>query len=148
MARGAIAALLAAAALAAAGCGGDDGADERAKIEANVHAYFRAFAAGDTARVCSLMTTAARNRFLEAAGAQNCPSALGDAMDSPQIRRFGDRLEHARVVEVKLGEGDSATAEVAALGLTREIPLRKEDGDWKIEGTPEEAQADETQPGG
>jgi hypothetical protein len=147
MARRTIAALVAAAALAA-GCGGDDREAERQEIEANVHAYFRAFAGGDTARVCSLMTTAARNRFLEAAGAQSCPSALGDTMDDPQIRRFSDRLEHARVVDVTLGEGDSATVEVAALGITREIPLRKEDDEWKIEGTPDETQPDETQSDG
>jgi hypothetical protein len=142
MARRTLAALLAAATLVA-GCGGGDGeADERQKIETNVHAYFRAFAAGDTARVCSLMTTSARDRFLEAAGAQDCPSALGDAMDSPQIRRFSDRLEHARVVEVKIEEGDTATVEVAALGVTREVPVRKEGDEWKLDGTP-----DETPPG-
>src|SRR5918997_4999596 len=133
MARIGFAALAAAAALALGGCGGgNDDAAEREEIETNVHAYFRAFAAGDTAKVCSLMTTSARNRFLEAAGARNCPSALGDAMDQPQIRRFSDRLEHARVVKVKLGEGDTATAEVAALGVTRDVPLRKENDAWKL----------------
>lgn len=139
MARIRLAALAAAAALALGGCGGGDGdAADREQIERNVHSYFRAFAAGDTARVCSLMTEGARNRFLEAAGAQNCASALGDTMDSPQIRRFSDRLEHARVVEVKLAEGDTATAEVAALGVTRDVPLRKEGDTWKLDGAPDE----------
>lgn len=143
MARIGLAALAAAAALAVSGCGGgDDTSDEREKIETNVHAYFRAFAAGDTGRVCSLMTTSARDRFLEAAGAKDCASALGVAMDEPAIRRFSDRLEHARVVEVKVGAGGTATAKVAALGVTTEVPLRKEGDVWKLDGVP-----DETAPG-
>lgn len=133
-----LAVLAAAAALAAVGCGGDDDAAVREEIESNVHAYYRAFAAGDTTRVCSLMTTSARNRFLESAASTNCPSALGDAMDDAQIRRFSDRLEHARVVEVKLEDERSATAEVAALGVTRDIPIRKEGDEWKVDGAPSE----------
>jgi len=134
-----LAALAAAAAVAAGGCGGgDDGADERKEIEANVHAYYRAFAAGDTTKVCSLMTTSARNQFLESAGSKNCPSALGEATADPKVRRFSDRLEHARVVEVTLEDGDSATVKVAALGVTRDVPVRKEADEWKIEGAPAE----------
>ena len=142
MARVRLAALVAATALAAGGCGGDDGADERKEIESNVHAYYRAFAAGDTTKVCSLMTATARNRFLESAASTNCPSALGDAMAEPQIRRFSDRLEHARVVEVTLDEGDSATVKVTALGVTRDIPVRKESDVWKIDGAPTETPPD------
>jgi hypothetical protein len=133
-----LAALAAAAAFGAGGCGGDDGADERKEIESNVHAYYRAFAAGDTTKVCSLMTTSARNHFLESAGSKNCPSALGEAMADPKLGRFADRLEHARVVKVTLEDADSATAKVAALGVTRDVPVRKEADSWKIEGAPAE----------
>ena len=138
MAHRRLAVLAAVAALAVGACGGDDDSAARDEIEANVHAYFRAFAAGDTARVCSLMTTSARNRFLEAAGSTNCPSALGDAMDDPRIRRFSDRLEHARVVDVKLEDERSASVEVAALGVTRDVSVRKEDDAWKLDGAPGE----------
>jgi hypothetical protein len=139
MARIGLAALAVAVALAAGGCGGEDDSAERKKIESSVHAYFRAFAAGDTGRVCSLMTTSARDRFLEAAAAKDCPSALGSAMDEPRIRRFSDRLQHARVVDVKVGEGGStATVKVAALGVTSDVPVRKEDDQWKLDGVPDE----------
>jgi Putative lumazine-binding len=126
------AAAVAAAALALAGCGGD-GKSDKQKIEATLNAYYTAFADGDGAKACAQLTRQATAELVKRTRAKDCATAIEQASKRPDVAPYTERFRDAEVTSVDAGK-KNAIAEVTALGQTDDVPLRKEDGKWKIEG--------------
>jgi hypothetical protein len=117
-------------AVAAAGCGGADRehADDAAPRD-KLHAYLDAFARGDGAAACALLTPEARRGV----------PGLSDEIESPdcegairELARASVRLRAPRItVSV---EGDSATGRIESKrpAYESQVLLRKEGGTWKI----------------
>ena len=126
-------ALVAAAVLAVAGCGGGDRQSDKQKIEATLNAYYTAFADGDGKTACDQLTKVAADQLVKATRAKDCASAIQAAGQRPDVKPYTERFRDAKVLSVKV-DGPIAAARVRALGQTRPVPLRLEDGKWKIEG--------------
>jgi hypothetical protein len=129
-------AALALAAIPLAGCGGDE--KKPADPGAAVSNFAKAFATGDGATACDLLTTAARDAFVKraqnATGAQDCPTSMKRVHDLAGSSVTGP-FATATVTEVKTS-GDSATAKLTAAGHSTTVNLAKEDGEWKLGGVP------------
>jgi hypothetical protein len=105
-----------------------DGAGDEEQIRATLAAYDRAFARGDHAAACALMTEPAQRELL-----YNDPSGCG-ATASPERGEFG--VSQAELVREVLGDlqrieidGDTAEARYDRSVTT----LRKVDGRWLID---------------
>jgi hypothetical protein len=122
-----------------AGCGGSDKkvSDSTAAQDA-VSGFAKAFSAGDGAKACDLLTTAARADFVKrartATGANDCTAAMtrvhdlaGESVTGP----FGS----ATVSEVEV-TGDAGTAKLTVAGHSTTVNLAKQGGDWKLTGVP------------
>ena len=111
------------AALLLGGCG-----DEDKNVRATLDAYEQAFASGDRATACSLMTEAAQRELL-----RYDPAGCG-AAPTPQAGAFG--VSEAELVQEVQGDlqrievdGDTAKAHYDRSVTT----LRKVDGRWLID---------------
>jgi hypothetical protein len=116
--------------LAVAGCGGG-GQGDKEKIEATIKDYFAAFADTDPAKACDQLVASDQDALENAAGAKDCRAALTKALQAPAIKRYAPQLRDVKILSVKI-TGDEATAKVRAIGAATDVPLRKENGDWKI----------------
>ena len=110
-------------ALLLAGCGGND----EKQVRATLDAYDRAFASGDRATACALMTEAAQRELL-----RYDPSGCG-AASTPETGEFG--VSEAEIIyepgdlqRVEI-DGDTAQARYDRSVTT----LRKVDGRWLID---------------
>jgi hypothetical protein len=101
------------------GCGGGGGSPED-----TVQEFFDAARDQDAAATCELLTTASQDAAAAQAGG-DCEAAFEDsgAADIPEEIEIGDVTE----------DGDTATVAVSAEGQDDEIPLLKEDDEWKID---------------
>jgi hypothetical protein len=132
---------VAAVVLALASCGGgDDGPkvpDSKAAAD-TITAFTKAFAAGDGAKACGLLTTGARDAFVKraevATGSKQCPEAMARVHDLAGSSVTGP-LAAATVSDVKVA-GATATAQITASGHATTVTLSKQDGDWKLNGVP------------
>lgn len=114
---------LVAAGLIAAGCGGNDASESGSSSpEDTVKSFFAAADAGDGDRACELMTDDSV-KALELGGGSCGDSLSGDSGDLPDDFEVGDASE----------DGDRATVEVSGDGDTIEVPLQKEDDEWKVD---------------
>lgn len=145
----ALVALLAAGCFIAS-CGASDADEDRDQIEAAVRDVQQAFAAGDTGRVCRLLSKSAR-KHVEAMGhdlvrTQPCYIDLYMFSDGVTGDR-GWRKRTARPVrDIEIGNG-RATAKIDfGDGQTANLPLVEEEGKWKVDalygGIPAERQRD------
>jgi ketosteroid isomerase-like protein len=128
-----------AAALAVAGCGG--GKPDKEQIESTITSYYKAFGNGDGSGACKQLTKSAVKLIESSAGGKKCGDVLRAALKEPEYARIAPKLRNARVVEVKVS-GDNATARAEVPGAGRNgaaakasVPLKKEDGSWKIVST-------------
>lgn len=133
--------MLSAVVLAAvlAGCGGGETPKSDSEAAAGaVTSFTRAFAAGDGAKACSLLTPAAATAFVKraqnATGARDCPTSLKRVHDLAGSSVTGP-LATAAVGRVDV-KGDTATTTVTASGHSTPVTLSKQDGAWKLNGVP------------
>ncbi len=121
-------------AVAVAGCGGGGGGKtEKQKIESTLRDYFVAFADRDGEKACDLLATDTKERLVRISKAGDCPATLEQAAEQPKIKPYLSRLRDAEVGTVEV-DGPTALAKVTAIGQTEVVPLRKENGKWKLTG--------------
>jgi hypothetical protein len=125
-----------AAVLALAGCGGGESAS--GDVESTAEEYVHAFATGDPARACELLTPLARQRFVQraraAVGAADCGGAvrrLRAAAGPAAMNALGE----ARVSDVKVA-GSRATATLTSGSGLRVVRFVKRGGEWRLADVP------------
>jgi hypothetical protein len=129
-----------AAAVLVAGCGGGSSSAPSTPQAAGaaVIGFSKAFAAGDGAKACSLLSSAARTTFVKRvqtlSPTSNCPTAIRRVHDAagPQV---SGALAAAKVRAVKVN-GNLATAMLTASGHSTAVGLVKQDGAWKLTAVP------------
>jgi hypothetical protein len=132
-------AVVVAVAVVVAGCGGDEMKvpDTQAAQDA-VSGFTKAFAAGDGAKACGLLTTSARDAFVKraqtATGSKDCAVAIRRVHDLAGPSVTGP-LASSTVSDVKVA-GSTATAKLTAAGHSTPVSLTKQDGAWKLNGVP------------
>jgi hypothetical protein len=137
LAAGAAALALAVAALT--GCGGGEPKvpDSKAAGDA-VTGFAKAFASGDGAKACDLLTTGARAAFVKraqtATGSKDCAGAMKRVHDLAGSSVTGP-FATATVSGVKVS-GATATATLTAAGHSATVNLAVQDGAWKLTGVP------------
>jgi ketosteroid isomerase-like protein len=130
-----------AAPVMAGGCGG--GTSDQRQIESTVTSYYTAFASGDGAAACTRLSKTAVKLLEASAGGRKCPQVLADALKRPAYARIAPKLKAVKVLVVRVsGPGNTATATARVPGagangasVSTTVPLKKEDGAWKIVST-------------
>jgi hypothetical protein len=126
--------------LALGGCGGDDGesAPDDEQVSSAVVDYAHAFAGGDGARACELLTPEAREAFVKRVSAVVGTTDCGEAMTKLQSfagPNVTGPFEDATTENVRV-DGDRATADLVAGGHTEQVTLEQVDGDWLLTKAP------------
>ena len=128
------AALLAAAALALAGCG----SSPESEVRSTVQDFLNAFAGGDGAKACSLLTDNARQRFAAhlqpLTGTNDCVKAMVAIKAAAGPAVMG-ALKRSRISDVRV-RGDRATAKVTSGSGSRIAFLLKQRGNWRLVEVP------------
>jgi hypothetical protein len=111
----------------AAGCGDD-------KPKQSVTAYLNAVADDDNVEACKHLTEHAQEQALEKfsnLSPKDCP----DVVHKVVVNIFGADAEDLKDASTsdKSESGDTATVEASLDGRTVDVPLRKEDGEWKLD---------------
>jgi hypothetical protein len=124
-------------ALALGGCGGGGGGSGDARSAAQ--SYLKAFASGDAAKACALLTPAGRAGFVArvravAAAVPDCPAAVGKlrAAAGPAAMRA---LGTATVSEPKVS-GNRATVTLTSGAGSRPARLVRRGGRWLLAAVP------------
>lgn len=97
--------------------------------------YAAAFAAGDGATACDLLTEKVRQTFLDAIGSSDtCATAFVKviALQDPATR---DLFRTAVVGDVQVS-GDTASASLSAAGVSTPVSLARQSDGWKITTLP------------
>lgn len=127
-----------AASLVLAGCGSDAPSDED-QIKETVVSYYKAFGQGESDTACGELASETREELEKASGGQDCAEVLDRVLKQPDYAKLAEKLDGVKVTEVKI-VGDQATAETEVPGVAAAaggsvhtpVPLKKENGDWKI----------------
>jgi hypothetical protein len=127
--------LAVAAVLAAPGCGGGASDD----VKSAVRDYLKAFADGDGAKACSLMSRATRSRFV--AQMKSITKSTECALGIEALRtQAGSALTDATIEKLKLSDvkikGQAATLTLSSGRGKTTAKLVKEGGGWKVSGAP------------
>ena len=119
-----LAALTLAFAFAVAGCGGEDSPEDV------VESFYSALADGDAGEICDLLSSSAAESAAE--DEDTCEAGVEKGIDSGAAE---EALGAADDVEVGDATEDGDTAEVTVTSGDDEaqVPLVKEDGEWKID---------------
>lgn len=129
--RPAIALVVASLSLAAAGCGASD--EER--IRGAIADLQQAYADGDIGRACELMTRGAQRHLGEAAhdAPVTCVHDLRSMARGNAARRGARDITRPAVTGVRVS-GDRATVTLrVGSSVVSHVPMRREDGDWKVD---------------
>jgi len=121
-----LAALVLALAFAVAGCGG--GSD--ASPEEVTENFYSALADGDADEACGLLSNASAESA--AGGGESCEEGFKQALDSGAAQAALGVADDIEVGDSEI-DGDSATVTVTSGNQEDEVPLIKEDGEWKID---------------
>jgi hypothetical protein len=129
-------ALLAAGVLAVSGCGGLGGPDkptDTEQIEAVLKTYYKAFGSGDSGGACHELARGTKEQLEKAAGGKDCTEVLDEALKRPDYAKVAPKLANVEVTEIQIAT-DKATAKTAVPGVGKPtiVPLKKENGAWKI----------------
>ena len=123
-----LAALLAgmtlASALVAAGCGGDDSPEDV------VESFYSALGDGDAEEICSLLSNSAAESAAE--DEETCEAGVQKGIDSGAAEEALGAADEVEVGEVK-EDGDTAEVTVTFGEEEAQVPLVKEDGEWRID---------------
>lgn len=129
-----VVAAMAAFAVVPTACGGSD-ADARAEIRDAIVRLQHAFERDDTRRACALLTEDAI-RHVGTAGHDPPTTCRRDLLGLSQYVEQGRRRPgggRPKVTRVEV-DGDRASAALASAGGTvTDVPLRLEDGAWKVD---------------
>ena len=131
-----------AVALIASGCGGHGtsakAVPDSAAAEAAVAGFAKAFAAGDGASACDLLTPAARAAFVKRVqklvSSSDCATGIKRIHDDAG-QQVTSAFATATVGAVKVA-GATATAELRASGHSTIVHLAKQGGSWKLTALP------------
>jgi hypothetical protein len=121
------------AVLALSGCGGDDSPTDKELIENSLTTYYKAFGTGDSGGACNELARETKEELEKAAGGKDCTEVLDQALKRPDYAKVAPKLSKVKVTEINIA-GDKATAKagVPGVGLPTLVPLKKENGAWKI----------------
>ena len=120
----ALAALTLAFALVAVGCGSDDSPKDV------VESFYSALSDGEAGEICDLLSASGQEGA--AAGADSCEDGIQKLIDSGEAEEalgVADEVEIGDATE----DGDTATVKVSFGDEETEVPLVKEDDEWKID---------------
>lgn len=108
-------------------CGGGDASDSGTSSPADaVTSYFGAVKDGDADRICQLLTSDSVDAVVASGtDGSDCAAVAGeqDFGNFPADLKVGDATE----------DGDTATVAVTGDGQSASVPLKMEDGEWKID---------------
>lgn len=119
-----IATLTLALVLVAAGCGSSDSPEDV------VESFYTALGDGDAGEICELLSSSAQADAAE--GEDSCEAGVQKGIDSGAAEEalgVADEVEVGEVTE----EGDTAKVSVSFGDEESEVPLVKEDDEWKID---------------
>jgi hypothetical protein len=119
-----MAALCLAFGLVVAGCGSSDSPEDV------VESFYTALGDGDAGEICDLLSSSAQEEA--AAGEDSCEDGVKKAIDSGAAEEAlgaADEIEVGEVTE----DGDTAKVAVSFGDEESEVPLVKEDDEWKID---------------
>jgi hypothetical protein len=116
-----------------AGCGGSDKPTDKEQIETVLTTYYKAFGKGDSGGACQELAKDTKEELEKAAGGKDCTEVLDAALKRPDYARIAAKLDGAKVSLVTIAM-DKATARITVpgVGTSTTVPLKKEDGTWKI----------------
>jgi ABC-type glycerol-3-phosphate transport system substrate-binding protein len=120
-----LAALVLALALAVAGCGGSDESPEDV-----TESFYSALADEDAGEVCDLLSESAAESA--AGGGDSCEDGFKDALETGAAQAALGLADDIEVGDSEI-DGDSATVTVTSGDQEDEVPLVKEDGEWKVD---------------
>ena len=121
-----LALLVAASAALVAGCGGGDGDSPETVVED----FYAALEDGDAGAACDLLSSSAVED--STAGGGSCEEVFQQTIDSGTIAAAFGAIGDIEIGEASI-DGDTATVDITAGDQEDEVPLVKEDGDWKID---------------
>ena len=119
-----IAALTLAFAFVVAGCGSDDSPEDV------VESFYSALGDGDAGEICDLLSEASQEDAAE--GEDSCEAGVQKGIDSGEAEEalgVADEVEVGEATE----DGDTAEVSVSFGDEEAEVPLVKEDDEWKID---------------
>lgn len=108
------------------------GASEEDRAQDAVERYFGAIVDGDAEAACDGLSERARRAFERRGG---CGSALGRVLDQPGARALKRSFDRVEVQGAAL-DGDAGTVTIRGDAGAVRIPVRREDGDWKVAQLP------------
>lgn len=120
----------------AAACGSDDPGSDRDQIRVVVADVQEAFDAGDLKGVCELLTRAAQRHIETIAHRAGDPCARSLKVVQTGVRdlRGQPKATAHEILEIRV-RGSVATATLdLGEGSRGEVPLSKQDGEWKVNG--------------
>ena len=117
---------VAGALLALAGCSGSDEDDSVAAVRG----YLSAFADGDMGRACDLLTPGTKKALTRVFGDEDCPAITGRSRAA--LGRQLELVDRADIELRALNSGE-ARARVSLAGRGVDVPLKKVDGNWRID---------------
>jgi hypothetical protein len=131
---------IAVGALLVAGCGSGGKTSDTDQVKTAITTYYKAFGTGDSETACNQLTREAVKTLEAAGGGKDCAALLDLALKRPAYARIAPKLGKAKVTAVHFDldrKNATAVAEVPGAGksggsIKTSVPLKKEDGDWKI----------------
>jgi hypothetical protein len=134
---------IAVGALFAVGCGSAGKTSDTDQVKTTITTYYKAFGTGDSETACNQLTRDAVKTLEAAGGGKDCAALLDLALRRPAYARIAPKLGKAKVSAVHFDldrKNATAVAEVPGAGksggnIRTSVPLKKEDGDWKIVST-------------
>ena len=112
-------------ALVGVGCGGGEDSPEDV-----VDSFYSALSDGDAGEICGLLSDSAAEGAAE--GEDSCEAGVQKGIDSGEAEEALGVADQVEIGEAKV-DGDNATVTVTHEGEEAEVPLVKEDGEWKID---------------
>jgi len=118
--------LAALAGLLIAGCGGSDAPEDV------VDEFFQATADSDAEAFCATLSEASQTQAAETEDVETCEEGAEKAFGSGDFEAAAEMAGDVEVGEATI-DGDSATVTATSGDVEEEVPLVKEDDEWKVE---------------
>ncbi len=114
------------------------GASDSDRIKDAVRSYIQAVLDDDGKTACSLLTTEAARTFVDKVRTQTKTSDCAAAFkqEAATLKDDEKAIYRSAVLAGVSVNGDSATVTVKFTGINKDIRLKKQSGDWKIDTGP------------